>query len=45
MYILEWDKDKHRQKRKARRAFRSYARNGWESPWIRKNSWWQAIRK
>lgn len=34
-----------KQKRKARRAFYSYAKNGWECPWIRKNSLWQAIRK
>lgn len=26
-----------------RAAFREYARNGWESPWFRKNRFWDAV--
>ncbi len=32
-----------RQRRKARRAFRAYARNGWQCPWIRKNRLWYSV--
>lgn len=38
-------REERRQKRAARRAFSEYARNGWESPWIRKNGFWKAILK
>ena len=43
---FEWYdfREKRRQKRAARWAFRDYAGNGWQSPWIRKNSIWDLIR-
>jgi len=31
------------QRRKARAAFRDYARNGWQCPWIRKNGFWYSV--
>lgn len=35
--------EKRKQRRKARAAFYAYARNGWQSPWIRKNRWLDSI--
>ncbi len=32
-----------RDRRFSRRALRLYARNGWESPWFRKNRLWDSI--
>ena len=31
------------QRRKASRAFRVYARNGWQCPWVRKNRLWYSV--
>lgn len=31
------------QRRRARQAWRSYARNGWQSPWIRHNKWLNSV--
>ena len=36
-------REKRAQRRRARAAFRQYAMNGWESPWIRKNSLFRSI--
>ena len=38
-------REARRQRRRARGAFRDYARNGWQSPWMRKNSFWSALRQ
>ncbi len=37
MERLEEMRERLRQRRSARLAFREYARNGWQSPWIRRN--------
>ena len=31
------------QRRRARQAWRSYARNGWQSPWVRHNKWLNSV--
>lgn len=36
--IRAW-KEKLSRRRAAHAAFRDYARNGWQSPWIRRNRW------
>lgn len=36
--IRAW-KEALSRRRAARAAFRDYARNGWQSPWIRRNRW------
>lgn len=35
------DRIRHDFKRRA--AFREYARNGWQSPWVKRNRLWDAI--
>ena len=42
--LYDWREEWH-DRRRARKAFRDYARNGWESPWLRLNSIWNAIKK
>lgn len=38
-------KERFGARRSAGKAFREYARNGWESPWVRRNSVWHALKK
>lgn len=44
LLLYDW-RETRRDKRRARRAFRDYARNGWESPWLRLNSPWRAMKR
>lgn len=45
MHIIRKIKEGRRRRKKARQAFSAYAKNGWESPWIRKNSLWTVLKK
>jgi len=45
MHIFREMREKRRQKMRIKRALSAYAKNGWECPWIRKNSLWQALWK
>lgn len=42
---IEEIRERLTQKRKARLAFRAYARNGWQCPWVKKNKFWESVLK